>query len=150
MSHASRCSSCGAELLEVSSQGLCPVCLLKLGLSDPSLSLPVAEKDEPDATVRQVQPAEPEARRFRRSGPILAAAGALLLAAAVAMVFLHRSVPAQARVLRFTLSPTKDAIDFAVSPDGLRFVFTATDSQGLTSLWLHSFDAFAERQLPDT
>src|SRR5215470_17702543 len=99
MSQASRCSSCGAELLEVSSQGLCSVCLLKLGLSDPSLSSPVIEKDEPDATARQVQPAVPEARFLRRSWPILAVAGALLLAATVAMVFWHRPMPAQARVL---------------------------------------------------
>jgi Tol biopolymer transport system component len=41
-------------------------------------------------------------------------------------------------------------MDFAVSPDGLRLVFTATDNQGMTSLWIHSFDAFAERPLPGT
>src|SRR5262249_25246813 len=124
MSDASRCSSCGAELLEVSSQGLCPVCLLKLGLSDPSLSSPVAERDEADTTARQVEPAPPEANRLHRLWPILAVAAALVLAAAVVLVFWHRPVPAQARVLRFALSPGKDAIDFAVSPDGLRLVFT--------------------------
>jgi Tol biopolymer transport system component len=110
----------------------------------------VAERDEPDPTARQVQPALPEARRLLRSWPILAAAGALLLTAAVVLVFWHRPTPAQARVLRFALSPTKDALDFAVSPDGLRLVFTAMDDQGVTSLWMHSFDSFAERQLPGT
>ena len=144
----SDCSSCGAELSQASPQGLCPVCLLKLGLSDPSLPSSTAEGDE-HARVQQLQ-SEPEARRIRLSLPILAAAGAILLAAIAVLLFSHRSVPPQARVLRFALYPPKDAMDFAVSPDGQRLVYTAKDDQGVTLLWIHSFDAFAERQLPGT
>jgi Tol biopolymer transport system component len=81
---------------------------------------------------------------------ILAAAGVLLLAAGVALVLSHRPATPQARVLRFALSPAKDAIDFAVSPDGLQLAFSATDDQGITSLWIHSFNSFADRQLPGT
>jgi Tol biopolymer transport system component len=123
---------------------------MKLGLSDPSLSSVAPEDNEPDAAVRHLQPAEPERRRLHRSWPILAAAGAILLAAGVVLVLSHRQMPPQARVLRFALSPTKDAIDFAVSPDGLQLVFTGVDDQGITSLWIHSFDSFGERQLPGT
>jgi Tol biopolymer transport system component len=106
--------------------------------------------DEPDAGIQQLQPAEPRVRRFRRARRILAAAGAILLAAVASLVFSHRSVPPPARVLRFALDPQKDAMDFAVSPDGLRLVYTAKDDQSTTLLWMHSFDAFAERQLPGT
>jgi eukaryotic-like serine/threonine-protein kinase len=146
----SDCPSCGAELPEASPQGPCPVCLLKLGLSDPSLPSSTAEGDEPSAGVQQLPPAEPAGRRLRPSWPILAAAGAILLAGIAVLLSSHRSVPPLAPVLRFALYPPKDAMDFAVSPDGLRLVYTAKDDQGITLLWIHSFDAFAERQLPGT
>src|SRR5262249_54171232 len=98
-----------------------------------------------------VQTVKPETRRIHLSWPILAAAaGAILLAAAALFLFLVRPRPPQARVLRFALHLPKDAMDFAVSPDGLRLVFTARDDQGTTSLWMHSFDAFGERPLPGT
>ena len=53
----SDCPSCGAELSQASPQGLCQVCLLKLGLSDSSLPSSAAEGDEPRAAIQQVRPA---------------------------------------------------------------------------------------------
>jgi Tol biopolymer transport system component len=127
------------------------VCLLKLGLSDPSLSPYTPEDDETNATTQQVQPPESKDGRIRFSWPILAtAAAASLLFAAAVILFSHPPMPPQTRTLRFVLSPSEEVMDFAVSPDGMRLVFTATDDQGMTSLWIHSFDAFAERPLPGT
>jgi hypothetical protein len=46
MSESGRCAGCGAEALpEVSSNGLCPTCLLKLGLSDHTPALPPQGRD---------------------------------------------------------------------------------------------------------
>jgi NMD protein affecting ribosome stability and mRNA decay len=67
MSETRRCSACGAELTEPTSlQGLCPACLLRLGLSDPAMSAvrePVVSVPE-TATVEAVHTASPPAPRL--------------------------------------------------------------------------------------
>ena len=100
MSEAVRCSACGTELSEISAQGFCPACLLKLGLSDSH----IAAAPE-DASV-QAQPAvnaEQTIHRHRvhRAVPATAVA-ALLLVVAGLTVFLHRPLPPPVRTLRFT------------------------------------------------
>ena len=148
MSEAARCSACGTELSETSAQGLCPACLLKLGLSDSHIS---ASPEDPSV---QAQPAVKAELPIHRHGvhwavPATAVVALLLVVAGLA-IFLQRPLPPPVRILRFDLVPPKDAIDFAVSPDGLHLVFSASDEQGITSLWMHSFDAFGERRLPGT
>ena len=98
MADSARCSGCGAEFVaEASPQGLCPACLLKLGLSDPDIRVERAEASvstEPAgapttaAPPRSAKPSLPEKSRFPRpSWPVLAVAGgAVVLVALTAFV----------------------------------------------------------------
>jgi Tol biopolymer transport system component len=142
---AVRCSACGAELPAGSSQKLCPVCLLKLGLSDPNVSVPAATAVRPEPE----QKAAVHRRGFSPAIIVLAAAAVLL--AAFAFFFLsRRPVAAPGRVVRFGLNTPRQVTDFAISPDGLRLVFSAVNDEGTTILWMHSFDSLDEQSIPGT
>ena len=53
-----RCGRCGAEFAATSSPlGLCPACLLKLGMSDPAMAPPAEPEPEPVAPLAPVPPA---------------------------------------------------------------------------------------------
>ena len=87
---------------------------------------------------------------------VAALAGLLVLAS-------RRTVPAPA-VTRFFVHPpaqtvfggplalgsTVAATTGAISPDGTRLVFTATDRSGRTQLWLQPLDSFTAQALPGT
>jgi hypothetical protein len=122
--------------------------LLKLGLSDFHIS---AAPEEPSV---QAQPAVNTVQKIHRrrvhwAVPATAVVALLLIIAGLTL-FLRRPLPPPVRIVRFDLIPPKDAVDFVVSPDGLHLVFSASDDQGITSLWMHSFDVFGERRLPGT
>jgi Tol biopolymer transport system component len=68
----------------------------------------------------------------------------------IAVAFLRpgeRSI--QPQVLRFSLS-LRNAIDFALSPDGRRIAFTAMDENGKTMLWVHPLDSFHDTPVGET
>jgi len=126
---ANCCPQCGAEFAgQRSPLGLCPACLLKLGMSDPAWTPPPAS--EP------VQPAPPasSARRLRiPSRRVWATATVVLvgvLAASFVFFFLTPSNdtggPLRSAV-RFSLprpneTDSIDGAQFAVSPDGTQIV----------------------------
>jgi len=89
-------------------------------------------------------PAPVAAHRKRRERTLFVFAGASALAAlaAVAWIALHR--PVAAATIRFQFDPPTSiqAIDAPrVSPDGRYVAFNATDSTGVTRIWLRPLDA---------
>jgi Tol biopolymer transport system component len=119
--------------------------LLKLGLSDPNMSVPAATAAKPE-------PEQKPAVHRRSVSPtiIVLAAAAVLLAAYAIFFLLRKPVAAPARVVRFGLSTPRQVTDFAISPDGLRLVFSAVNDEGTTILWMHSFDSLDEQSIPGT
>src|SRR5262249_41000602 len=108
MTESARCSSCGAELSQDSApQGLCPACLLKLGLS--STNIPADEPAQPS-----VSPPPKGNRASVRKSVIGLIIAAVVLFGLLQMFFLVRgrlSSPPPLGVFRFSL-PLRDPIDF--------------------------------------
>jgi Tol biopolymer transport system component len=148
--NTAKCASCGAELSEASPQGLCAVCLFKLGLSDPNMPAIAAEipKEEPRPAVSS--PAPRRVRRFSWLSLLALFALAVVLVIAAVTISSNRRSPAPMNVLRFEVRPLKDAKDIALSPDGRRLAYTAVKDEGGDSLWMHSFDAFVDQPLAGT
>src|SRR5262245_21556664 len=99
MTENTRCPNCGTELND---QGLCPACLLRLGMTCalPKLSESPAEQAEPSLS------AAPSGPRFRGLRWISVSFSAMLLIAVG--IALRRSPEKQAPVLRFTLPLGED------------------------------------------
>jgi len=144
MNRATHCSSCGIELSEdAAPQGLCAACLLKLGLSSVNL---IAEDTEPEPK------REPVARRRLTALTIVGIGIAAVVLAWTALRFYRGSAgspAATADVVRFSLL-LGDPIDFAISPDGRRLAFTASDAEGKTALWLRPMNSLSPIPLPET
>lgn len=162
-----RCEKCGAEYTASASPlGLCPACLLKLGMSDPAITPP----REPDAgagpasePVAVVAPPPPPVRP-RLQIPLwawIAGIAILVLLVIVFNLFVQRLQPRGARTsalsntVRFTLTlPDEarmpDAARFAVSPDGTHLVVVARDRSGTERLWLRRLQSLEWRALPRT
>jgi serine/threonine protein kinase len=90
----------------------------------------------------------------------LATAFAILLAVALiaAVFYVHRS-PAEARAIRFTISPPEkqnfpvlgNTPNFlSVSPDGSKLAFVAVDSSGHSMLWIRGLDSRVAQPLTGT
>jgi Tol biopolymer transport system component len=155
MNETRRCSACGAELVEgAAPQGLCPACLLRLGLSSPSVTAPKIDLPaEP--------PPGPPPIRSRSSWKLwmgLAAATLLLLGASAIFFLFPRQPSTVAGVIRFSIQPPSNTglrrvhspADFALSPDGRRIAFVAAGEAGHRLLWIHPFDSFVDQPLQGT
>ena len=125
MSESSRCPQCGTELPDQTPQGVCPACLLKLGLSGAVPILPESLHSRP--------------RRKRLLIAIAAVLGGVALVAAV--LVMRQGASPRPVVVRFHIPVPEDA-DFAVSPDGTQLAYS-----GAGHLWVRSLDAFAARQV---
>src|SRR5215472_934040 len=135
MSETSRCPQCGAELPQTQS-GLCPACLLKLGLSGAIPSDPL----------RQLSP-----RPAQRHWPLLAAA-ALALIVIWAVVATVRRPDQPMPVVKLLLPPPDQSAlgALAVSRDGHLIVFSAAQSEGKTQLWLRPLASLEAQPLSGT
>jgi serine/threonine protein kinase len=96
-------------------------------------------------------------RRMTRRELVLASVAAIAILAAVAlavaMIVSHfRVSPTEQRVVRFSINPPEKTgfSSLAISPDGLRMAFAATDASGKTLLWVRPLASFTAQQLPGT
>src|SRR5438128_5140321 len=82
-----------------------------------------------------------------------AVAGIAILIAAVALTISHfRRMPTESHAVRLFINPPEKASfgSFAISPDGLRLAFVATDASGKTLLWIRPFDSINAQPLSGT
>ncbi len=80
---------------------------------------------------------------------------AVITTIALAVVFgvsLYRRSPMDTRILRAVINPPDKTSfgSFAISPDGLRIAFVASETSGKTLLWVRSLDAFTAQPLSGT
>ncbi|MGH7599889.1 MAG: hypothetical protein ACREOI_26335, partial [bacterium] len=105
----------------------------------------------PAGTGDQTLQAQPNVHRLW----IVAAICFVVALAALTLLYLRRP-PVQAATIRFFIPlPEKSALigfsrNLALSPDGLRLAFTATDSSGRTRLWVRPLDALSAHALAGT
>jgi Tol biopolymer transport system component len=94
-----------------------------------------------------------------RLGWLVAAIAILVAVALVAAVLYFRRFPAEARAVRFTISPPeKQSFPvlgntpnlLSVSPDGGKVAFVAVDSTGHSMIWLRNLDSHVAQPLPGT
>jgi len=125
MIEASRCPQCGAELPGESPPGVCPACLLKLGLSG---AVPAYRET----------PSRPPGRKRHLKA---IAATAIVAAILAAMSLVTRGQAPRQRVVRFQI-PVPDEASFALSPDGTQLAYS-----GGGHLFVRPLDSFAVRDL---
>jgi len=112
-------------------------------LADASEAAPRA----PNVTAAGIEPTSTR-RRYAWIAGGLAAAIAVFLAARV-----HPPTPDAPSVVRFAVpAPGRwtPPMMMAISPNGKHLAFVATDSKGMTMLWLRDVDAVEPRVVPDT
>jgi serine/threonine protein kinase/Tol biopolymer transport system component len=97
------------------------------------------------------------ARRMTRRELVLASAAAIAILAAIALgvamgISYFRRSPTEEPVVRFAITPPEKTgfSSFAISPDGLRLAFTATDASGKTLLWLRPLASTTAQQMAGT
>src|SRR5262245_23579234 len=140
----SRCRECGTEFSgQRSPLGLCPVCLIKLGMSDPDWAPSSDRSAEPAGLLR----------RSLNAWPI---AAAVVLLALIVFFFRRGDAPGSPpAVVRFTLpmpdeTELPDGAHFAVSPDGQQIVVAVRNSRGRQGLWIRSLASTDWRELGRT
>jgi serine/threonine protein kinase len=99
----------------------------------------------------------PTPRRMTRRELILASVAAVAVVAAVALAVAlalshFRRAPAETHPVRLLISPPEKSTfgSFAISPDGRRLVFAATDISGKTLLWIRPLDSVSAQPLSGT
>src|SRR5262245_20156689 len=78
---------------------------------------------------------------------------AIVVAAVTLGTSYFRRTSVETHPIRFTIPPPQNVNltnFFALSPDGLRLVFTGRDSSGKNLLWVRPLDSLDARALPDT
>jgi Tol biopolymer transport system component len=82
---------------------------------------------------------------------IVAVVAAIGLAVALGLSYFRRA-PNETRVLRTFINPPDKSgfSSFAISPDGLRLAFVATDTSGKSLLWVRPLDSFTPQPLSGT
>lgn len=162
---AKRCSRCGAEYSNNSSPlGLCPGCLLTLGMSgihDPgagSQESAVIERQESTVITPPESPAVRHAHapwpRWRTGAAValLVAIGALLFFVAISR---RNDAPPFPIVVRFTLpfpneTRALEGPQFAPSPDGTAIALAARGADGQSRLWVRRLRGLDWQELPRT
>jgi serine/threonine protein kinase/Tol biopolymer transport system component len=89
----------------------------------------------------------------RRDLLIAWAVAAIAILAAIALTISHfRRPPTESRAVRLFINPPEKASfgSFAISPDGLRLAFVATDASGKTLLWIRPLDSINAQPLSGT
>lgn len=96
-------------------------------------------------------------RRMTRRELVLASVAAVAIFAAIALAVAmaisnFRGSSTEEQVVRFAITPPEKTgfSSFAVSPDGLRLAFTATDASGKTLLWVRPLASTNAQQLAGT
>jgi Tol biopolymer transport system component len=78
------------------------------------------------------------------------------IAAAIALQVMHRETPAPKRLMQFSVTTpygvdlVPDAGDPSISPDGTTIAFTATDTSGVTLIWVRPLDSADAKPLNGT
>ncbi len=115
-------------------------------------------RDAGDALLELKQPAAAEAilrpaAAARPRALLWVVLAALTTAIALVLALVHfREAPPEQRVIKFALNPPEKTTfgAIAVSPDGRRVAFTASDALGKTQLWVRALDALAAQPLAGT
>ena len=100
-------------------------------------------------------PAAASGRWTRRELTLASVAAAGMVAAVVLAVVLgvsyFRRAPTDARAVRLFINPPEKTSfgSLAVSPDGLRLVFVATDGSGKSLLWVRTLDSIRRSHCPE-
>ena len=151
-----RCPQCGTEFSgRTSPLGLCPACLLKLGVSDPNWT-PPAPPPRPAPTPPPSPP--PARRRLRLPSPRawMAATALILIALFGSFVFVGGGdSTSPANIVRFTIplpeeADLLDGAQFAVSPDSNQIVIAARGLDGRQLLWIRPLSSTEWRALGQT
>src|SRR5215470_4397879 len=105
-------------------------------------------------------PAPLAAQRKNRERLLLAALSVTTLAAALLGLLYVKRAPEKPRIVRsyikatpnstFILTGAGQPAGFALSPDGLRMAYVATDSSGISLLWVRPLDSLQARPLSGT
>jgi len=139
MGETGRCPQCGGELSQAQS-GLCPACLLRLGLSGSMAAEPTP----------LAEPPKPAPARRAKWTWIVAALALVALAAVWVLVVGNRQQPPPV-VKLFVPAPEQTTLRaLAVSPDGRVLAFTATDAEGRDQLWIRPLDSLTAWPLAGT
>ena len=174
-----RCSRCGTEYSGQSSPlGLCPACLMAMGMSGEIQQESEIKNQEPAGISEQesegiskqesegigeqgsaghASAARERAHAKRRWWLVVPAAALLLILVVLASFRLQGRTAATttSSAVRFTLpypdgTEAIDGAQFAVSPDGKNVVAAARSVGGPSRLWLRRLQAIDWQQLPDT
>jgi Tol biopolymer transport system component len=109
-------------------------------------------RDIGDARSALVEAAPEQAAARTVKLPWAIAAAFALAAAVLAWIHFTAKAPA-ADVVHFQILPPEGntfGVAFAVSPDGKRIAFPASDSKGQSRLWIRSLDSLESRAFPGT
>jgi eukaryotic-like serine/threonine-protein kinase len=152
-----RCTRCGAEFAATSSPlGLCPACLLKLGMSDPAIARLSSTAQGVPSNVERRDSAS--GRRFRFPSWRVLTTVPIMLVVLMALAFFLRSRPEStgpyASPVRFSLALPDETdllgAQFAVSPDGTQLAVAARSADGRQGIWVRRLRSLEWRELPRT
>src|SRR6266498_1626666 len=123
---------------------------------DLAFALEALSGSSPTSAQTVAMPAFASRRMTRRElilGSVAAVGVVAAVALAVALVLSHfRRATTEAHAVRLFINPPEKTGfgSFAISPDGLRLVFVATDASGKSLLWVRSLDSITAQPLSGT